>query len=542
MNTNTIKLVTGPVIILTLLTLVALYARSFTPIDETRYVSVAWEMWLRDEYLVLFKNGEPYSHKPPLMFWLFNLGWAVFGVNEWWPRLVSPLFSLGGLLLTLSIGRRLWPSESAAHGNSLWILSSSLLWMVFSTSAMFDVMLAFFVLLGMRGLLIAAKQSMMRGFAWLALAIGFGVLAKGPVVLLHLLPAAVLAPWWAGQSRGNWMRWYGAIVLAVLGGAGIALAWAIPAAIHGGEEYRNAIFWGQTANRMVDSFAHKRPFWWYLPLLPLLLFPWLIWPGLWVRLAVLKREGLDTGLRFCLAWMVPVFIAFSLISGKQIHYLVPLFPAFALFTGYLLKSDRPGGLWLPGLPTVLVAMAMIYFGFAGLPEPLKLWDDPPWWPGIALLVLTLALLWLGRSARLRLQALALMSMGLLVLVQMALSPSAWHSYDVHPMAKTIKQLQDKGIPVANAARYHAQFHFAGRLEMPLVQLSRDEVMGWLDRNPDGVVIFYVSIKRAPAESLFSQPYRGETAVLLNAEQARRQMRLLGNSGGRGARPLEGEEE
>jgi 4-amino-4-deoxy-L-arabinose transferase-like glycosyltransferase len=540
MNSKTIRLVAGPALILALLTLVALYARSFTPIDETRYVSVAWEMWLRDEYLVLYKNGEPYSHKPPLMFWLFNLGWAVFGVNEWWPRLLSPLFSLGGLLLTLSIARRLWPSDTAAHGNALWILGSSLLWMAFSTSAMFDVMLAFFVLLGMRGLLVAANESMWRGFAWLGIAIGFGVLAKGPVILLHLLPVAALAPWW--HPGLEWKRWYAAILLAVLGGAGIALAWAIPAAIHGGEEYRQAIFWGQTANRMVDSFAHKRPVWWYVPLLPLLLFPWLLWPGLWRRFAALRREGLDNGLRFCLAWMVPVFLAFSLISGKQIHYLVPLFPGFALVSGHLLRGDKPGGLWLPGLLTMLVAGAMIYFGFAGLPQQLKLWDDPPWWPGILLLGLALAMLWLGRRERLRLPALSAMSASLVACVQLGISPSAWHSYDVHPMANTIRQLQDKGIPVANAARYHAQFHFAGRLTKPLAQLSRDEVLGWLEQNPNGMVIFYVSRKREPAESMFSQPYRGETAVLLNADQARKQMRLLGNREEKAPMPPEGEEE
>ena len=48
----------------------------------------------------------------------------------------------------------------------------------------------------------------------------------------------------------------------------IALAWAIPAGISGGEAYRNAIFWGQSAGRVVDSFAHKKPIYWYLAILP----------------------------------------------------------------------------------------------------------------------------------------------------------------------------------------------------------------------------------------------------------------------------------
>lgn len=90
---------------------VSLLTRSYVPIDETRYVSVAWEMWLRGDFLVPHLNGEIYSQKPPLLFWMFNLGWALFGVNDLWPRLVSPLFGLASLFLTMRIARRLWPDR-----------------------------------------------------------------------------------------------------------------------------------------------------------------------------------------------------------------------------------------------------------------------------------------------------------------------------------------------------------------------------------------------------------------------------------------------
>lgn len=53
---------------------VSLATRPLMPIDETRYASVAWEMWLRGDFLVPYLNGVPYSHKPPLLFWLFHLG------------------------------------------------------------------------------------------------------------------------------------------------------------------------------------------------------------------------------------------------------------------------------------------------------------------------------------------------------------------------------------------------------------------------------------------------------------------------------------
>ena len=39
--------------------LASLFGRPDIPIDETRYVSVAWEMWSSGDWLVLHRNGIP---------------------------------------------------------------------------------------------------------------------------------------------------------------------------------------------------------------------------------------------------------------------------------------------------------------------------------------------------------------------------------------------------------------------------------------------------------------------------------------------------
>ncbi|MCA1977855.1 MAG: glycosyltransferase family 39 protein [Thiobacillus sp.] len=506
--------------LLALLAAVAQATRPYAPIDETRYVSVAWEMWLRGDFLVPYKNGMTYSHKPPFMFWMFQAGWALFGVNEWWPRLVSPLFSAGALWLTVLLAQRLWPQHAGTGGRAALILASCLLWIVFSTSAMFDVLLAFWVLVGMHGVLIAA-DGRRRGFALIALAIGFGVLTKGPVVLLDLLPAAVLAPWWNPGLR--WGRWYGGLLLAVLLGAAIALAWAIPAGIAGGEAYRNAIFWGQTADRMVDSFAHRRPVWWYLPLLPIMLFPWFVWPGLWKALGGLRRSGLDRGSRFCLAWMLPVFVAFSFISGKQPHYLVPLFPAFALLAARALAQVSSPRIGLPALLAAALGVALMLAGsghIAALRH--KVEALPPLWPGLAL-VLAAGLAWWGarRSSGAGVPALALLGVATMTLFQLAASRSIEPLYDVKPMALAIRQVQAEGHAVANLATYHAQYQFLGRLEKPLVELRGEEASVWLAAHPDDYAVIYLDDRRDMdgITARHKQAYRGGAAVLVDARTA-----------------------
>ena len=506
-------------LLLTALTVVTLLTRPLTPIDETRYVSVAWEMWLRGDFLVPFKNGEPYSHKPPFMFWMFHAGWALFGVNEWWPRLISPLFSAGTLLLTYRFARGLWPQYASLGGQAALILMSTLLWIVFSAATMFDVMLAFWVVMGMHGTLDAANGNR-RGFVVLGIAIGLGVLTKGPVILLNLLPVAVLAPWW--NPGLQWVRWFGGILLAVLLGAAIALAWALPAGMAGGEDYRNAIFWGQTANRMVESFAHRRPFWWYLPLLPLLLFPWFTWPGSWQALAQHRKTGLDRGTRFCVAWMLPVFIAFSFISGKQPQYLLPLFPAFALLVARVLAGQSRTQV---GLPALLIAALGVVLILAANGRIAAVYKEvavlPPMWPGVAMLALALAAWLAGRRGVSPQLNLALLGAAALALVQLAAMRSIEPLYDIKPMAQAIKQVQDQGFPVANAAKYHAQYQFLGRLKAPLAELQGGELSAWLKTHPDGFVVMYLRDGQNPdtIPARHKQTYRGGVAVLVDAQTA-----------------------
>ena len=316
--------------------------RPLLPIDETRYASVAWEMWVRGDFLVPFRNGEPYHHKPPLLFWLMHAGWAVFGVNEWWPRLISPLFAAGTLVLTYRLGRRLWPQWPEVARMAPFILLASALFAYFASALMFDVMIAFFVALACSAWCAPGRPAPERGgFVLLALGLGGALFAKGPVALLHLLPPALLAPWWMREQthrRGAAGTW--ACCWPLLGGAVLILAWAVPAGISGGEEYRNAIFWGQTAGRMTRSFAHRAPWWFYLAWLPLMLAPWLLWPRWWRDL----HRGLWAESGFRLAVLCTMFglLAFSLISGKRWHYLLPQFVPFALIAARALHDSRPG--------------------------------------------------------------------------------------------------------------------------------------------------------------------------------------------------------
>ncbi|MGH8618005.1 MAG: ArnT family glycosyltransferase [Burkholderiales bacterium] len=505
---------------------IAVATRPYLPVDETRYLAVAWEMHWRGDYLVPHLNGVLYSHKPPLMFWLINAGWAMFGFNEWWPRIAVPLAALGALILTAQFARRLWPQQQNVASVAVLIAGGAALWVGFTTTIMFDLLLTLCVLLALAGVL-AARQRPLAGWLLCGAGIGLGVLAKGPVVLLHALPVAVLAPWWmTAAPAGGWARWYGGITLGVALGAAIALAWAIPAAISGGDAFANELFWHQSANRMVKSFAHQRPFWWYLPALPLMLFPWLVWPPVWRGFVMLARGPRDEGVRFCLAWSLPVLAAFSFISGKQVHYLLPEFPAFALLAALglsrLAGAPRRHTQWLVAGLLIAVAATLLLLKEERLAS-LVAADDRVWILSTAIVFATVgALLALVRPVSYRHGAalLASATVTLFLSLHVGLFQAFGNAYDMAAPARFLAGVQAEGRPVAHVGKYHGQFHFAGRLREPLTVIWPNEVRRWAEQHPEGFVVSYQRGHwQPPVAPVFVQRYRGQTVYFWRAADA-----------------------
>jgi 4-amino-4-deoxy-L-arabinose transferase-like glycosyltransferase len=421
----------------------------------------------------------------------------------------------------LHFEKLLWNEKQS--GFSLWVLFGTLLFAGFVTLLMFDLLLMDCALAGMIGVFYLAKEKRTKGLLWLGAGIGLGVLAKGPVILLHVLPAAVVAPWWAPELKGRLGRWYLDLLLGVLLGAAIALAWALPAAYFGGEEYRRAIFWGQTAGRVSESFAHRASWWYYLPLLPLLLFPWFVFPGFWIGLKEIRKEN---STHFLAAWLLLTLIAFSLVSGKQAKYLVPFLPAFALFVGRALskvKSPAQGvtalARWWEMLPPVagFLALPASLAWLRARPESLKVpeWvGEIPLWPIVVLALATPILLFFCRKTiATQMRALAFAMLAAFAVVGAGVIPAFVPYSDPGPAARYLAALQEGKVPLAHLGKYHAQYNFAGRLRAPIEILDPPEVKAWVAAHPGGQVITVERQRhdRAPTAEggpEYQAPFRG----------------------------------
>ncbi|MSQ80742.1 MAG: hypothetical protein EXR41_03400 [Candidatus Methylopumilus sp.] len=516
------------VIIASLMLSVAMIGRHYIPPDETRYLSVAWDMWLHHDYLVPHLNHLPYSHKPPLLFWLINFGWFIFGINDWWPRAIPFFFSLGSIFLTKKIADKLCVKNNQVGNIAAILLLANSVWAVYSSALMFDMMLTFFTCLGIYGMLISLKEKKSYGFLYLTIAFAGGLLAKGPTILLQILPLALTAPWWSAKKNIPWKFWYRSFTTSFLVGVAILLCWAIPAGISGGAQYQHDIFWGQTANRIVNSFAHNRPQWWYLEMAPLLIFPWFFVPSFWRSLFQLSIKKMNEGFRFGLAWFFPVFIVFSFISGKQAHYLLPIYPALALLIAS--EFDRIKKIqWYDHvslvLPLIVAGGLFYYLSLTHYFNEMAPWiKSLPIANGLVLIVgAFLLLLWPTKNQIHFLWKLVAANILVIGVLFIGVIHQTGNAYDLRELSYTLKGMEDKKLPLAYLGNYAGQFDFIGRLNNPPKVLTGAQLLDWTKSNPEGRVIITFDGKPdfEKIKSEYASWYRGSYIAILSADEINR---------------------
>jgi len=512
----------------------SLYTRPIFPIDETRYLTVAWEMWQSHSFLVPLLNGQPYSAKSPLLFWLIHLGWTAFGVNSWWPRLIQPILAIVNGYLTAQLARRLWPQSPGIAHRVPWLLGGGIYWLAFSTMVMFDLLLGACVLLAALGLWQAVHED--RPAAWLlvGLALGMGLLAKGPAMFVHLLPVMLLLPIWndgAQASKGRSIH-YGGVVIALLIGSALALAWALPAAYMGGPEYARLILWQESGGYVIHSFSHQRPWWWYLPLLPFMLMPWTIYASAWRALLHSFKLIKDPGIRFCAVLTLADLILFSLISGKQPHYLLPAFPFLSLMIARGMEAlpTQPIRLRALSLSMLLLGLALLIVPHTKLAEGLTVWlANIGWYLALPPLIAGVILgwqRWHDQDQALRAVCMAT-ALGVLTFIGGFLHASL-AVYDLRPVALQLARQEAAGQLWAFIGNYHGEFQFLGRLpRVPVEFESPTRAWAWLRQHPQGLVVAEMThrqqVGRPPPTWIY--PYRGEylgiwTVEALNQPQVR----------------------
>ena len=436
--------------------------RPVLPVDETRYMSVAWEMWLRGDWLApLTVNFELYHHKPPMLFWLINASWSVFGVSRW--AGLIPVFAASVCFVFLTRALAVKVFKGQAFDGLPYVVLGSVPFVIYSTLVMFDIMLSVFVMLSLLSLLSFAEERKARYVFLMALSLGLGVLTKGPVAWLYVIFPVLLAPYWMSGRPGGWWSWYGgcgaAFVLSVIP----VLMWLVPVLKASDPDFAFSLIWEQTAGRVTGQMesAHDRPFYFYLPFLPLMFLPWIVLPSFWRGMGHVKAAFLESaGLRFLACWMVPVFLAFSLIGGKQPHYLVPILPGALILTAYMMKQKIH--------TAVLVSVLVLAIGVGG-------------------------------------QAVA--------------KVTVFQKYDLGPIADYVSDYADRDW--AFVRKYQGELTFLGRLTIPIDSLDRAHLKSWFKAHPGGMAVIRF---RKPEEvrdynMIMSMPYRGKNLGVFSARSS-----------------------
>lgn len=351
-------------------------------LDEGFYGAVVAEMNRRGDWITPWYNGKPWFEKPILLYWLAKPTIATFGI---WigPRLPSVLCTLALYLLLARFAERRFKGYTKGESVAIWTVLvaggfplHAALGRLMMTDAPLNLTFAAAMILFWDSLIETNERRRKTARLLMGVALGFGILAKGPVVLLLTIPIAVatyvIQPQRRASFKFGWATTFLAMVLVT------ATWYATSYGIHG-QLFVQKFLIEQNLNRFLGGDkAHTvgiETLLIYIPVIFLGALPWSIpafksFPGK-AQLAALKESSADdaVGLRVFLAtWFFVVFFFFTVSGAKLVHYVLPCMPPLALLIAFSL-SRRPARdqvRWLGiGVGWIFVLSPLLWFAQSG---------------------------------------------------------------------------------------------------------------------------------------------------------------------------------
>jgi 4-amino-4-deoxy-L-arabinose transferase-like glycosyltransferase len=304
--------------------------------DEPRYASVAREMARRGDWVTPRLNGSPWFEKPPLYYWTAAIGFRVFSSPEVAARIPSSVFALVTLLAVLWVARKIYGAPVAHLAG--WMLPTAVGMLGFAHAAATDMPFAACLTLAMvaAAVLLFDDSPEQRG-VWAAgfgAMLGLAVLAKGPAGVV--LAGGSTALW--ATATGNVRRSFRLLNPVAIGAfLLVALPWYVFCAVRNPEFLRVFLLEHNVERFLTNRYQHQQPFWFFLPILLLALFPWtlLLIPAVGDAWRALPTGAWrQTPTAFFAAWVVFPFVFFSASQSKLPGYILPAVPPLLLLLAH----------------------------------------------------------------------------------------------------------------------------------------------------------------------------------------------------------------
>lgn len=328
--------------------------------DETRYVTMARDMFTSGNYLTLYLNGEYFFEKPPLFFWLESLSfWFFKDISEFTARFPVVILSLLPLGLLFSLSEKV-KNQKFAFLNSA-ILLTTLEYVLITKIAMLDSVLTSLVsssVLCYFFTFFVSEEN--KKYFWYScyILMSLAVLAKGiPGVVI---PAGtILAGTIIFRTYKETLKNMPAgIILFLI----IALPWHIIMLLKHGSLFFNEYIIKHHLMRFLGAEVIHRnePVYFYFVTLLWGLFPWIF--SLLSSLRKPRKFNLENGydkfLVLNITAILVILVFFSCSGAKLITYILPVYPFFAVLIGHI-WYERSMKKFM-----VIVAIMTILGGFA----------------------------------------------------------------------------------------------------------------------------------------------------------------------------------
>ncbi len=316
-----------------ILLIIGLGSYGFTETSEARYAEISREMFLSGDYLNPQLLGVFHFHKPPITYYITTLGYRIFGINEFGARFFLQVAVIIQLLFVYGITNLIYKNKRIAFLSGLIYFSMPIV-LIASRNLTTDIYVTTFII----GSIYCWQYYTSRGkllFLYLFyILIGLALLTKGPVALLFILVYVITYK--VIFKSGTHITIHN--ILGLLLCLGIGASWYILVIV------KNPNLWNYFIDKQIvsrinaNSFNRSKPFWFYIPIIIGLLFPW------WLGTIVNFRSGVKSTFKLQKeTWLLLVsssilFILFSLFSTKLILYILPVFWMVAIFIAVQLNT------------------------------------------------------------------------------------------------------------------------------------------------------------------------------------------------------------